>query len=96
MDLFLDLLKFYKITYSKGKISEALLRFYLNFLRFITDNNLENEYFLFSIIKHLNLSTFNLDEIGEELTKTKGNLAKYYKLVIQEIEKSIKIIFNSS
>jgi len=96
LDLFLDLLKFYKITYTKGKISEGLLRFYLNFLRFITDNNLENEYFLFSIIKHLNLSTFNLDEIGEELTKTKGNLAKYYKLVIQEIEKSIKIIFNSS
>ena len=96
LDLFLDLLKFYKITYAKGKISEGLLRFYINFLRFLTDNKLENEYFLFSIIKHLNLPTFNLEEIGENLTINKGNLAKYYELVIKEIEKSIKIIFNSS
>ena len=94
LEMILDFLKYYKNIHAKGKINEELLKFYLNFLKFLENNNLENEYFLFSIINHLNLKTFNLDDIGEDLTKNDKKIKIYYQLVIKEIEKSIKIIYH--
>ncbi|MHA1150306.1 MAG: hypothetical protein ACTSR8_18930 [Promethearchaeota archaeon] len=95
IEFFIDYLEYQKIFNYNGKITKPLLQDYLNILKTLSQKELYNEFFIFSVVYQLDLKQFDYSNLLSlsSPSKDQGTIETYYKKIINELDEYLNIIF---